>query len=162
MKFDIKQKNGLSLISTIITIIVLVIIIGAISYSSINGFKLKKIKNFYSDIDTVADAVSVYYLKNEKLPIYYTSFNTNGTPGTYQPLYCDNVYFDIPANAYDDLTSYGIVDLSKLQNISLNNNEYHSLYAPPDSRFTSFIKLMLFIHFRKLFFLMSSVKESRR
>lgn len=120
-----KSKNGITLISMILTVIVLLIIIGAISYSSQSSFQMKKIENLYSDIDTLKDAISVYYVKNKALPVYYSNYTMNGSEDKYQEIrlsnYGNNNYLNIPKNDYDDLTSYYIIDITKLNNITLNN-----------------------------------------
>ncbi len=120
-----KSRKGITLISMILTVIVLLIIIGAISYSSQSSFQMKKIESLYSDIDTLNDAISVYYVKNKALPVYYSNYTINGSKDIYQEIklsnYGNNNYLNIPKNDYDDLRSYYIIDITKLNNISLNN-----------------------------------------
>lgn len=118
---NIKNTKGITLISMILTVIVLLIIVGTISYSSRNSLQKKKLDNFFNDIDALNDAVSVYYIKNGVLPVYYSNYDVNGNQVEYKEINIDNTYLNIPKFDYDDVTSYYILDISKLENISLNN-----------------------------------------
>lgn len=125
MIINYKSKKGITLISMILTVIVLMIILGAIVYSSNSSFQMKKIESLYSDIDSLKDAISVYYVKNGTLPVYYSEYDIYGQKVGYKEIELsnadENTYLNIPKNDYDNLNSYYIVDITKLNNISLNN-----------------------------------------
>ena len=124
---NIKQNKGITLISMILAIIVIFIIIGTISYSSINSFKVRNLQNLFSDIDTLDDAISVYYIKNGDLPVYYSSYDFNGNKCEYQPFSIKNTmsssitYLKFKEkNRNNSFISYGILDATKLNNVNLN------------------------------------------
>lgn len=119
---NIKKSKGITLISMILAVIVLLIIVGTISYSSRNSLQKKKLDNFFNDIGALSDAVSVYYIKNGTLPVYYSKYDINGNNGEYREICLDNTDLNIPKFDYDDISSYYILDISKLEDISLNNS----------------------------------------
>lgn len=112
MIININEKKGITLISMVLTVIVLLIIVGTISYSSRSSFETKKLEDLYSDIDTLYDAVSIYYIKNKTLPVYYSNKTITGEKVEYQP---------IAFSETDDKYTYYIIDVTKLNNIVLNN-----------------------------------------
>lgn len=115
MIINLNGKKGITLISMILTVIVLLIIVGTISYSSRSSFETKKLEDLYSDIDTLYDAVSIYYVKNKILPVYYSNKTITGENVEYQP---------IAFSETDDKYTYYIIDVTKLNNIVLNNKNH--------------------------------------
>lgn len=112
MIININGKKGITLISMVLTVIVLLIIVGTISYSSRSSFETKRLQDLYSDIDTLYDAVSIYYVKNKTLPVYYSNKTIAGSKVEYQP---------ISFSEKNDKYTYYIIDITKLNNIVLNN-----------------------------------------
>lgn len=128
-----KSSKGITLISMVLAVIVLMIIIGTISYSSRNSFQVRSLQNLYSDIDSLNDAVSVYYMKNKLLPIYTSYYDYNGTAQEYGYITLPNTY-DSASNTYffnfkedgrdadtDEKNIYfGIIDIDKIKSTNLN------------------------------------------
>lgn len=110
MNINLKNEKGITMIAIVITIIILLIIISTVSFSSKNGIDMKKLNNMYADILILEEKISVYYLKNGTIPIKGETINLAEIP--------DEIEADNPNNG----TEFYDIDLDKLENISLNNN----------------------------------------
>ena len=139
MKLMRKRNKGITLISVILAVIVILIIIGTITYSSRSSFQMKKLENLYSDIDSLNDSMSIYYVKNSQLPVYYSSYNVDGSKAdAYQVFTIKNeeitegtYYLNFkeenrePGKTYSDFVNYAIIDMSKIGGygsaLNLNN-----------------------------------------
>ena len=113
MMIKLNRNKGITLISMILTVIVLLIIVGTISYSSRSSFDSKKLEDLYSDIDSLTDAISVYYMKNKNLPVYYSDKTITGENVEYQPIGF--------SKEEDTKYTFYIIDITKLNNVVLNN-----------------------------------------
>ena len=116
MKNNNKQK-GITLISMIIAIIVIFIILGSITYSSISSFQMKNLESLYSDLDSISDSVSLYWIKNKSLPVYYSNYDFNGDPQEYDYFTIENIddgtgnYLKFTEdNRNEKYISYGIIN----------------------------------------------------
>ncbi len=110
----LKDNKGITLITLAITIVIMLILIISINASMTTTIELKKYNQIKEDIIALSEEVKLYYLKNEKLPVYEEK-TLNSLP--------------IPANAlqYDvnpnDEGQYYYIDASKLSNLDLNCGE---------------------------------------
>ena len=111
MNINFKNEKGITMIAIVITIIILLIIISTVSFSSKNGIDMKKLNNMYADIILLEEKIAIYYLKNGNIPIKGEELEIESELKTQ--LISDN-----PNNG----TKFYEIDLDKLENISLNNN----------------------------------------
>ncbi len=92
---NIKSKKGITLVSLVVTIIVLLILTGV----SISGLSLsngtKNYNNMVSDIEVIEDGIFIYFNKYNEIPKTSRLIQIDGT-------------------------EYYEVDLSKLENLTLN------------------------------------------
>ena len=98
-----KNQKAITLISLIITIIVLIIVSGTTIGISVNRFKANSLKKMQNDIVLLNDKIENYYIRFGGLPVL-EKYNTN-------------LSFDKDVN---DNANYYIIDLSSLENITLN------------------------------------------
>ena len=115
---NLRNSKGVTLLVLTITIIVLLIITSITIGNFQNQLGKKNLNNLYSDIEAINTKISEYYLKNNSLPIYEENaymnnssqlkllFKTNGGKGTL-------------INVNDE-NSYYVINLSKLENLTLN------------------------------------------
>lgn len=113
-----KNQRGVTLMILVATVIIMAIIAGTISYSSISSFKMKAYYNMCSDIELLDEKIAIYYLQNKSLPIVESdSKNISELINDYSDT---NVNY----NPNNSGTLYKI-DLSKLDNLSLNYTDYY-------------------------------------
>ena len=119
-----KEEKGVTLLVLTITIIVLLIITSITIGNFQNQLGKKNLNNLYSDIEAINAKISEYYLKNNSLPIFEENaymnnssqlkllFKTNGGKGTLINI--------------NDENSYYVINLSKLENLTLNYGREYS------------------------------------
>ena len=119
-----REEKGVTLLVLTITIIVLLIIISITIGNFQNQLGKKNLNNLYSDIEAINAKISEYYLKNNSLPIFEENaymnnssqlkllFKTNGGKGTLINI--------------NDENSYYVINLSKLENLTLNYGREYS------------------------------------
>lgn len=111
------NQKGITLTILVATIAVLAIIIGSISYSSMSSLKMKLYYNMCSDIELLDEKIALYYLQKNELPI-------KGNPNNVNDLIVNYSENNINYNPNNSGTLYQI-DLSKLDNLSLNYTDYY-------------------------------------
>lgn len=123
----LKDSKGITLLALTITIIVMMILSGTLIISTNNQLKIKKVNNLYSDIELLNNKVSEYYIKNKTLPIkgeyanadeVKTILKTNGAKNTENLL-------DVSDKLGEEKTYY-VIDLTKLDNLTLNYGRKYS------------------------------------
>lgn len=121
----IKNEKGFTLMALTITIIVMLIITGTLIYNAKNGVQMKKINNLYSDIEQIKSKISEYYVKNNSLPLkgnyctaeeLVTILKENGADKSKS----QEDLLDVNDNKVAGEYTYYIIDLSKLDNLTLN------------------------------------------
>lgn len=122
-----KGEKGITMLTLVITIMVLVIITGTLATNAYNSVELSKLTRLENDIKMLEDRVAVYYVKNDTLPI------TEAEP--YKKASLSLRINDLSENDGED---YYVIDLSKLDNLTLNygrnsteyiiNEESHVIY----------------------------------
>ena len=124
----LKKQKGITLISLVMTIIILLIISMTIALSSSTSMELSNGTKLKSDMQAISDRVSIYYVKNNRLPITGTTYNKSAVVGSVGNL------------SPDDGNIYYVIDLSELPNLTLNyssniyiiNEETHNIYYLKD------------------------------
>lgn len=130
MKVKVSSKNqkGITLMILVVTVVVMAILIGTISFDSSSAFKMQSYYNMCSDIESLDEKIAIYYVKNKELPIISEDYkNISDIIDDYSE---NNVNYN-PNNSGNLYK----VDLSKLDNLSLNHTNYyideesHTIYA---------------------------------
>ena len=115
---NLKNDKGVTLIVLTITIIALLIITGITINSSRSQLAIKKVNNLYSDIDSINTKVSDYYVKNNSLPVLSDNVFLNSS--TDLGLLITSKGGDSSIINPNDDGNYYVIDLSKLDNLTLN------------------------------------------
>lgn len=135
----IKNEKGVSLITLAVMIVMLIIISQLAIYNSRNAIKLRKFEDLKNDIEILDTKIAEYYVKKDELPLgpKYTNVGMITSDTTV-------------LNPNDNTSEYYVIDLNKLENISLNygrdyenikkdgnltdvyiiNKESHTIYYP--------------------------------
>ena len=117
-----KNNKGITMISLVITIIVLLILTSVTIYNGLAQLGIKRVNNLYADIDSISTKVAEYYLKNETLPVFDNKYVNNKSE--LEALFRNNGATTNIANVNDG-EDYYVIDLSKLDNLTLNyGDEY--------------------------------------
>lgn len=106
---NIRSENGVTMVALVTTIIIMVILLSVISFSAKNGIEVKKINDMYTDVLLLEEKTSLYYLEHGALPVKGTPIDDSVIPEeikNYNP---------------NDSKIYYEIDVSKLDNITLNN-----------------------------------------
>ena len=113
-----KGESGVTLLALTITIIVLLIITSITITNGMKQLGLKKVNNLEADIDSLYMKITDYYLKNEALPVLEKPYINNKE--NFELLLIEkgaDVQTSINPN---DSASYYVIDLSKLEGLTLN------------------------------------------
>lgn len=119
-----KNQKGITLMLLVITVILMALVTGTIAYNSSSNLYMRLYYNMCSDIELLDEKIALYYLnhKNE-------SEIQNQIPITSETISISNLIDDynsnnINYNPNNSGTLYKI-DLSKLENLSLNYTDYY-------------------------------------
>ena len=145
----LKNNKGISLITAIMTVLVMIILLATITYAAQKNIKVKKINQLYSDLRELTDAIQIYYIKHAKLPVtkekYIVSsesikkINEDDSEKSYKSIQEADLEFILGTGdvfSYENLYNpndydidgdyakavYSIIDLTLLDNITLNYN----------------------------------------
>lgn len=123
----LKDSKGITLLALTITIIVMMILSGTLIISTNNQLKIKKINNLYSDIELLKNKVSEYYIKNKTLPIKGEYANADEVKTILKTNGAKNIenLLDVNDKIGDEKTYY-VIDLAKLDNLTLNYGRKYS------------------------------------
>lgn len=113
----LKNNKGVTLLILTITITVLLIITGITITNSKGQLAIKNVNNLYSDLESISTKVSDYYLKNDSLPVLE---NTYLNSSNALKLLCISNGEDESLINPNDGGNYYVLDLSKLENLTLN------------------------------------------
>ena len=113
----LKNDKGVTLLVLTITIIVLFIVTGITISNSQSQLGIKKVNNLYNDIESIDTKISDYYLKNDSLPILEFAYLNSSNE---LALFCMANEEDKENINPNDDGSYYVIDLSKLENLTLN------------------------------------------
>ena len=127
-KNNLKNEKGITMVILVITVIILVLITGTLLANSSDSLQLSRLTKLQNDIKALEDRVAAYYVQYEELPINDTSYTQSSLRNTIN---------DLSSN---DGNTYYAIDLSKLDNLTLNygkslspdiyiiNEETHNIY----------------------------------
>ena len=110
----IKNENGISLVTLVITVILLVIITGTLATNSYRSLQLSNLTRLQNDIEALNDRVASYFVQNGKLPIIESNSYTK-----------QDLRKTLNDMSMNDGDTYYEIDMSLLDNISLNNNDIY-------------------------------------
>lgn len=114
---NVKNEKGVTLMILSITIIILLIITGITFSGSIDKLEMKNVSILYNDIEAINTKVSDYYLNNNSLPVYETPYINNSEE--FKQLLVSNGGSEDMVNPNDG-DNYYVINLSKLENLTLN------------------------------------------
>ena len=119
-----KNQKGITLMLLVITVILMALVTGTIAYNSSSNLYMRLYYNMCSDIELLDEKIALYYLnhKNEseiqnQIPITSETISISDLIDDYNS---NNVNY----NPNNSGTLYKI-DLSKLENLSLNYTDYY-------------------------------------
>lgn len=123
-----KKENGVTLIILVITIMVMSIIAGTVINQAMSNMQTQALSDLYSDLNTLQDKVNLYYIKYGAIPIKQEFTGSEDFKSFRNP---------------NDNNNYYVIDLSKLENLTLKNKitdsgddvyiineETHTIYYP--------------------------------
>lgn len=116
----LKNNKGVTLIALVTTIIAILIITSITIYNFSGQLEIKKVNNLYSDIENLNEKVSAYYINNDKLPEFDKKYTKSDLETINYSLY-DNLN-------KNDSDEYYIINLSKLENLTLNYGRQYSMW----------------------------------
>ena len=108
------KERGISLITLSIAIILLIIITSILVYNTQTGTKLKALNQMYSDVENLTDKINTYYSKYWAIPAEIKYDNSE---------IINNIKSSNQISVNDAQDEYYIIDLSALENLSLNYGE---------------------------------------
>lgn len=118
---NFRNNKGITLIAEVIAIAILFIIVSMITYSSNSTMQVKYLNNMYADIVSIQEKAANYYLKYGEAPVIGTA------DGKVDIIY-DVVLPNEQKNPNDEEYAYYKVDISKLLNLTLNNEHTDEEY----------------------------------
>jgi len=124
-----KQEKGITLTVLVITMLLMGIIVGTTFKLSNDNLNLKHVNSMYTDLESLKDSIFTYYNKYGTLPLGDKYLGPND--------------FLSAANVNDEADEYYLIDISKLENITLTrdltwtdgdvyiiNTKTHEVYYP--------------------------------
>ena len=125
---NLKNEKGVTLLVLAITVIVLLIVTGVTLNNAIGQLGIKNVNNLYADIDSITTKVADYYLKNEELPVFEHPYieGVESKATLEQLLYSNGAKKEKNIINPNDAGAYYVVDLSKMDNLTLNYGEDYS------------------------------------
>ena len=112
-----KNQKGVTLTVLVITIIIILIISGTVINASTNSLVIRKVNDLFADIESISSKISMYYLENNELPVLGTKYASS--VDEFRNLIDSNGAREDIINPNDG-DDYYVIDLSKLENLSLN------------------------------------------
>lgn len=113
-----KNESGVTLIILVITVIVLIILTSVSINNARYQIGLKEVNNLYSDIDILSSKVTDYYMKKNTLPIVEDKEYFNNRNDLM--IFLVNNNLNTNGVNKNDNGKYYVIDLSKLENLTLN------------------------------------------
>lgn len=106
-----KNEKGITLITLLVTVVLLAIITTSLATNSYDSMQLSKLTKLENDIEALNDRVAVYFVENDSLPIIGDAYTKSELK---------TAFGSVSANDGDE---YYIIDLSLLDNLTLNYGE---------------------------------------
>ena len=112
------NEKGISLVTLTVAIVLMIIISSVLIYNAQVGTKVKNLNKMYNDIEVLSDKISTYYSTYGAIPASIKYTNTNAI----------QTISDSKQLSPNDNENYYIIDLSALENFSLNyGREYEGI-----------------------------------
>lgn len=102
-----KKNKGVTLIIVVITIVIMGILLATVVYNAQKRNKIGSLDNLYTDLTILEGKYKVYYQQHNYIPV--------------EELYTGDTAFKAQMN-HNDNEKYYVVDLQKLNNVSLKTN----------------------------------------
>lgn len=115
---NVKNNKGVTLIILIVMIIVLMILTSITISNFKSELSIKNVNNLYADIESISTKISTYYLENNSIPIYEEKTYMSSKE-ELSNFFKNKGELDEIINPNDE-GSYYVIDLSKLENLTLN------------------------------------------
>lgn len=129
---NLKNNKGITLIVQVLTITVLILILSVVSYSSVSSLEMKKLNNMYADIISIQEKAANYYLKYGEAPVDYAQplniVIDSEEVSDEEKANADAILNEQQRNSNDEIGAYYKVDISKLLNLTLNNDQTEEEY----------------------------------
>lgn len=129
----LKNNKGITLISLVVTVLMLLTITGAIIYNAQNQTKMKKLDDLYIDIEEITSKIDEYFLNNGSLPVLCDYLRQEDLIRLLEKNASEKeatIAYDSVVNPNDAQDQYYVIDLGKLDGITLNygyDNDYEKI-----------------------------------
>ena len=110
----LKNNKGVTMVALIITIIIMIILLTVINFGSNSAIEMRNLNNMYADILILDEKVALYYLKNGDIPVMENEEEKI-------MLKEEDLSSGITNNNPNNNDKYYIIDVKKLDNLTLNN-----------------------------------------
>lgn len=111
-----RNEKGIAMITLVITVIILVVITSTLAKNSYDSLQLSNLTNLENDIKSLENRIAAYFVEHGELPIYGEAYSKGNIRNTIKDL------------SPNDGDNYYTIDLSELENITLNYGQnYMSL-----------------------------------
>ncbi|MCI8396349.1 MAG: type II secretion system protein [Clostridia bacterium] len=110
---NIKEERGITLITLIITVILLVIVTTILATNSYTSLQLSNLTRLQNDIEVLDSRIASYFIQSGELPIYKSEYAISKS----------ELSSKIKGVSINDGDTYYTIDLSQLDNITLNYGE---------------------------------------
>ncbi|MCI9365466.1 MAG: hypothetical protein HFJ54_02365 [Clostridia bacterium] len=111
MKNVEKNEKGIAMITLVITVLLIIIITSALAKNSYDSLQVGNLTKLDNDIKALNDRIAAYYIQYAKLPTYGEKYDK------------ETIKNDINDLSPNDGDEYYIIDLSELDNLTLNYGE---------------------------------------
>lgn len=112
MKKDVmKNERGIAMITLVITVLLIVIISSALAKNSYDSTQLGNLTKLDNDVKMLEDRIAAYYVQYGDIPTYGDPYNKSAVKEKITDL------------SPNDGDNYYIIDLSELDNVTLNYGE---------------------------------------
>lgn len=119
-------KRGVSLISLVISLVVMLIIAATLIYTGIESTKTEKASKINADIQALQDSVNNYYMKNYTIPVIYINEDKKELEHSLM------ISILGEDRNIDDEDIYYILDISKLENVTLSGETQRGTFIIND------------------------------
>lgn len=138
-----KNNRGVTLVALTVAVIVLIILTSITIYGYKNQLALKYLNYLYSDIESISTKVSAYYIKTGELPVYDNAFidedDVDGVKAKDTREVLKNLLIKNGGTSENELVNtnddskYYVVDLTKLDNLTLNYGQNYRKWRGEDN-----------------------------
>ena len=128
MKDKLKQEKGITMMALVVTIIILLILTSVLVFNTQDSVYIKRLNNFYSDIELLRSKTDEYYNEYGQIPakIKYTNIGT--LKNVLSTKNDTGDFYVIDLEAMEGITlNYG-KDYETVKDNSANANNYTDLY----------------------------------